>query len=111
LNIIFQLLREAKNNAEREAEAEKEFVESSQAHFGYLFDEYEGLAHLEALEMLSNQSETKVQAFLTTMKPQMLQELKPQLISVKEAFEISDLDDDDESKFELGWVSQVIRDF
>lgn len=64
-----------------------------------MFDEYQGLAHLEALEMLSNQSETKVQAYLTTMKSEALQGLKPHLILVKEAFEIGDMDDEDDSKF------------
>lgn len=49
--------------------------------------------------MLSNQSETKVQAYLTTMKSEALQGLKPHLILVKEAFEIGDMDDEDDSKF------------
>lgn len=32
------------------------------AHYGLLFDEFQGLSHLEALEMLSRESESKVMA-------------------------------------------------
>lgn len=31
------------------------------AHYGMLFDEFQGLSHLEALEILSRESETKVE--------------------------------------------------
>lgn len=30
------------------------------AHYGMLFDEFQGLSHLEALEILSRESESKV---------------------------------------------------
>ena len=30
------------------------------AHYGILFDDFQGLSHLEALEILSNESEAKV---------------------------------------------------
>lgn len=32
------------------------------AHYGLLFDEFQGLSHLEALEMLSRECESKVMA-------------------------------------------------
>lgn len=55
------MLREAKEReelqtAEKESESEKKVV----AHYGMLFDEYQGLSHLEALEILSRESESKV---------------------------------------------------
>lgn len=39
-----------------ESESEKKVV----AHYGMLFDEFQGLSHLEALEILSRESESKV---------------------------------------------------
>ncbi len=55
------MLREAKEReelqtAEKESDSEKRLV----AHYGMLFDEFQGLSHLEALEILSRESESKV---------------------------------------------------
>lgn len=54
-----QLLREAKEK-EKQRRAQQVTVERT-AHYGLLFDEFQGLSHLEALEILSNESETQVQ--------------------------------------------------
>lgn len=57
-----QVLREAKEREELQT-AEKESSDSEKkvvAHYGMLFDEFQGLSHLEALEMLSRDSESKV---------------------------------------------------
>lgn len=35
-------------------------ISAPTAHYGILFDDYQGLSHLEALEILSNESEVKV---------------------------------------------------
>lgn len=56
-------MREAKEREALQA-AEKEFSDSEKkvaAHYGMLFDEFQGLSHLEALEILSRESESKVQ--------------------------------------------------
>lgn len=53
-----QMLREAKEK-EKQRLAQQLTVERT-AHYGLLFDEYQGLSHLEALEILSNESESKV---------------------------------------------------
>lgn len=58
------MLREAKQREElqtaaaanEESESDKKVV----AHYGMLFDEFQGLSHLEALEILSRESESKV---------------------------------------------------
>lgn len=58
-----QVLREAKEQEELQT-AEKESSDSDKkvvAHYGMLFDEFQGLSHLEALEILSRESESKVQ--------------------------------------------------
>uniref|UniRef100_A0A452QTG7 Uncharacterized protein n=1 Tax=Ursus americanus TaxID=9643 RepID=A0A452QTG7_URSAM len=55
---LSQMLREAKEK-EKERLAQQLTAERT-AHYGMLFDEYQGLSHLEALEILSNESESKV---------------------------------------------------
>lgn len=52
------MLREAKEK-EKQRLAQQLPAERT-AHYGMLFDEYQGLSHLEALEILSNESESKV---------------------------------------------------
>lgn len=56
--IFVQMLREAKEK-EKQRLAQQLTAERT-AHYGMLFDEYQGLSHLEALEILSNESEGKV---------------------------------------------------
>uniref|UniRef100_A0A8B9FIF6 Family with sequence similarity 114 member A1 n=1 Tax=Amazona collaria TaxID=241587 RepID=A0A8B9FIF6_9PSIT len=56
---LSQLLREAKEK-EKQRRAQQVAVERT-AHYGLLFDEFQGLSHLEALEILSNESEAQVQ--------------------------------------------------
>lgn len=59
---LSQVLREAKEweelqTTERDSsDSEKKAV----AHYGVLFDEFQGLSHLEALEILARESELKV---------------------------------------------------
>lgn len=59
LRVFLQLLREAKEK-EKQRRAQQVTVERT-AHYGLLFDEFQGLSHLEALEILSNESEAQVQ--------------------------------------------------
>ncbi|XP_009868505.1 PREDICTED: protein NOXP20-like, partial [Apaloderma vittatum] len=54
---LSQLLREAKEK-EKQRRAQQVTVERT-AHYGLLFDEFQGLSHLEALEILSNESEAQ----------------------------------------------------
>ncbi|KAL7981694.1 hypothetical protein Chor_010889 [Crotalus horridus] len=56
---LSQLLREAKEK-EKQRLAQHVTMEPT-AHYGVLFDEFQGLSHLEALEILSNESEAKSQ--------------------------------------------------
>lgn len=56
------MLREAKEREELQtAEENGESEKKVAAHYGMLFDEFQGLSHLEALEILSRDSESKVQ--------------------------------------------------
>ncbi|XP_014662427.1 PREDICTED: protein FAM114A2-like, partial [Priapulus caudatus] len=92
---LSQVLREVKEQAEEEAKQNAEIAEASKGHFSYWFDEQQGLAHLEALEMLSNQSETRVQSSLNVLPAEQLPEFKGNLISLRDVFQIEDVDEDD----------------
>lgn len=52
------MLREAKEK--ERARLSSQLIGAPTAHYGILFDDYQGLSHLEALEILSNESEAKV---------------------------------------------------
>lgn len=57
---LFQMLKEAKEK--ERARLSNQPISAPTAHYGILFDDYQGLSHLEALEILSNESEVKVRA-------------------------------------------------
>ncbi|XP_031415086.1 protein NOXP20 isoform X2 [Clupea harengus] len=81
---LSQILKEAK---EREREKiSNQWVSEPTAHYSILFDDYQGLSHLEALEILSNESEAKVQDVLSTMGEEELDKLKSELVAIKEIF-------------------------
>ena len=54
-----------------------------------------GLAHLEALEILSNQSEKKVNTLLTSLSPDIMAALKPHLLEIRTNFEIGEDEEED----------------
>uniref|UniRef100_A0A8C9FTI3 Family with sequence similarity 114 member A2 n=1 Tax=Pavo cristatus TaxID=9049 RepID=A0A8C9FTI3_PAVCR len=57
---LSQVLREAKEKEEQQTATEVTMTTEKKAHYGLLFDEFQGLSHLEALEMLSRECESKV---------------------------------------------------
>ncbi|OXB76154.1 UNVERIFIED_CONTAM: hypothetical protein H355_016732 [Colinus virginianus] len=59
---LSQVLREAKEKEEQQTATEVTMATEKKAHYGLLFDEFQGLSHLEALEMLSRECESKVMA-------------------------------------------------
>uniref|UniRef100_A0A8C7EG67 Family with sequence similarity 114 member A1 n=1 Tax=Nothoprocta perdicaria TaxID=30464 RepID=A0A8C7EG67_NOTPE len=81
---LSQLLREAKEK-EKQRLAQQVTVEKT-AHYGLLFDEFQGLSHLEALEILSNESEAQIQSHLATLDGEQLETVKNELIDIKEIF-------------------------
>nr|XP_054754788.1 protein FAM114A2-like [Lytechinus pictus]XP_054754789.1 protein FAM114A2-like [Lytechinus pictus] len=93
---LSEVLRQAKKDAEEEAARRQEEEEHQKYNFSFLFDQYQGLAHLEALEMLSNQSETKVQSSISIVTDDRLDDLKTELLEVRDAFQLEDLDAVDE---------------
>ncbi|KAM6206374.1 protein NOXP20 [Sarcoramphus papa] len=89
---LSQLLREAKEK-EKQRRAQQVTVERT-AHYGLLFDEFQGLSHLEALEILSNESEAQIQSYLATLDGEQLETVKNDLISIKEIFVPKESDDE-----------------
>lgn len=88
---LSQILREAKAEADEKKEGENsEGVDI--VHYSQMFDEYQGLVHLEALEMLSKQSEGKIQMIL--MKLPRNSEIRKNIEEIKSICEnIPQLDD------------------
>ncbi|NXB80346.1 NXP20 protein, partial [Donacobius atricapilla] len=89
---LSQLLREAKEK-EKQRRAQQVTVGRT-AHYGLLFDEFQGLSHLEALEILSNESEAQIQSHLATLNGEQLESVKNDLIAIKEIFVPKELDDE-----------------
>ncbi|XP_053259851.1 protein NOXP20 isoform X2 [Podarcis raffonei] len=81
---LSQLLREAKEKEKQRLAQQVTFERT--AHYGLLFDEFQGLSHLEALEILSNESEAKIQSYLTSLEGEELEKTKDALIAIKAVF-------------------------
>nr|CAD7603404.1 unnamed protein product [Timema genevievae] len=92
---LSQILREAKERAEQEdrERVDKQVVRA--AHFETLFDDHQGLVHLEALEMLSKQCDLKLQSTLLVTAGPALAKLQASLQEVKDTCQLPD-DDEDE---------------
>lgn len=58
-----KVLREAKEREEQQKAENVASETNKKAHYGMLFDEFQGLSHLEALEILSRESEAKVSSW------------------------------------------------
>ncbi|XP_039203382.1 protein NOXP20 isoform X2 [Crotalus tigris] len=91
---LSQLLREAKEK-EKQRLAQHVTMEPT-AHYGVLFDEFQGLSHLEALEILSNESEAKVQSYLASLEGEELEAAKNVLIAIKAVFLSQDTENQDQ---------------
>ncbi|KAK3790071.1 hypothetical protein RRG08_038767 [Elysia crispata] len=103
-------LREARDQAEQQQKQDEANQEALKAHFGTLFDDYQGLAHLEALEILSNQSEKKVHSLLNSLASEDLATIKPQLLNIKNAFELDDSAEDAEDQDFTSLVRQHLSE-
>ncbi|KAM3600676.1 uncharacterized protein V6R79_000526 [Siganus canaliculatus] len=102
---LSQVLREAKEREEQQtAETDSTAEPKMVAHYGMLFDDFQGLSHLEALEILSRESESKVKSVLTTLSGEELAQLREELELIKDSFSLVEFDDEevDEKKDEDG---------
>ncbi|NXU58052.1 F1142 protein, partial [Turnix velox] len=95
---LSQVLREAKEKEEQQTATEVTMATEKKAHYGLLFDEFQGLWHLEALEMLSRESESKVKSVLNALSGEELDTLKDELEQLKEAFSLPEFFDEEEEE-------------
>ncbi|XP_037039719.1 protein FAM114A2 [Bradysia coprophila] len=96
--VLSQILREAKEKTEEAEQNLKEIQKQrykKQLHFETLFDDYHGLVHLEALEMLSQQSALKLKALMAPLTGLALSELEETLNEVKELCELPEMDNEE----------------
>ncbi|KAK7481982.1 hypothetical protein BaRGS_00026785 [Batillaria attramentaria] len=63
-----------------------------------LKEDNQGLVHLEALEMLSNRSERKVQSLLSAMAESDLEAIRPHLVEIKDTFQQAMQGEDDKEQ-------------
>ncbi|CAG9128841.1 unnamed protein product [Plutella xylostella] len=94
--VLSQLLREAKERADEEDQVREEKREAKEVHYETLFDDYEGLVHLEALELLSRQVSMRIDERLRASDADKRQDIKETLQQVAELCELPEDEDDDE---------------
>ncbi|KAF5305931.1 hypothetical protein FQR65_LT07542 [Abscondita terminalis] len=92
--VLSHILREAKEKAEVENKILEEQQFARKANYESLFDDHQGLVHLEALEMLSKQCDIKLQTLLDSLSGSDLIELQETLTQIEELCEL--LDDEEE---------------
>ncbi|XP_050593163.1 protein FAM114A2 [Bombus affinis] len=95
---LSQILREAKEKADSTERTMEERQKMRKVHFESLFDDYQGLVHIEALEMLSKQSNIKIQQHLNSLDTNELNSVEKMLEEVEE---LCALDNDDEYNDEI----------
>lgn len=91
--VLSQVLQEVKMNAEVRAKEEEEFESTRKVNFIYQFDDFQGLALLQALELLSSESSTHVDQVLLSSEDQAA--LKSRLASLAEYFQLSENESED----------------
>ncbi|CAH0389049.1 unnamed protein product [Bemisia tabaci] len=92
--VLSQVLREAKEKAETSSRKNESALIESKANFEILFDDFEGLVHLEALEMISKQCQIKLDSLALTFSGKEATNFKETLLEIEEFCE---LPEDDES--------------
>ena len=95
--ILSQMLKEVKEKADAEEKTLEERQAARKVCFESLFDDYQGLVHLEALEMLSKQSNMKIQHKMINLDGQELSSMQETLDEVKELCDLGDDDDEGEA--------------
>lgn len=93
--ILSQVLREAKEKAEAIERTTEERELARKVHFESLFDDYQGLVHLEALEILSKQSNMKIQRYLIELDVNELTSMQETLEEIKELCDLDEEHSDD----------------
>ncbi|XP_038219007.1 protein FAM114A2 [Zerene cesonia] len=102
--VLSQILREAKEKAEEEDKIQEAKREAKEVHYESLFDDFEGLVHLEALEMLSRQVNMRIEERLRSAEPEKRQDIKETLQQIAELCEMPEDDEDDDDDEDMSNV-------
>uniref|UniRef100_A0A8D1UWC8 Family with sequence similarity 114 member A2 n=1 Tax=Sus scrofa TaxID=9823 RepID=A0A8D1UWC8_PIG len=110
---LSQVLREVKEKEELWTSNEVTIETDKKTHYGLLFDEFQGLSHLEALEMLSRESEIKVKSILNSLSGEELETLKLELEQLKEAFSLAEFceEEEEETKGDEDFTKEITELF
>ena len=97
---LSQAIREAKERAEQSGnqEAEDQFKLNA---FSIEFDKFQGLAHLEALEMISRESEQELEKLLEARAEESRTDSDELLVALKNVFQIAEDDDGEDEGLEI----------
>ncbi|KAF2882347.1 hypothetical protein ILUMI_23831 [Ignelater luminosus] len=107
--VLSHILREAKEKAEQENRLAEEKHVSKKANYETLFDDHQGLAHLEALEMLSRQCDIKLKTLLESHSGADLIEMQETLSQIKELCELTDEDEDEKEELDESEIKEKIE--
>lgn len=99
--ILSQVLREAKEKAEYENKIREQKHYEKKANYEMLFDDHQGLVHLEALEMLSKQCDIKLQTLSQSLKGTELTDMQETMDQIKELCELPEEDEEDVSTSDI----------
>lgn len=103
---LSQILREAKEKADSTERTMEERQKMRKVHFESLFDDYQGLVHIEALEMLSKQSNIKIQQHLNSLDTNELNSVEKMLEEVEELCALDDEYNDEIDEKDLKYKLQ-----
>lgn len=93
---LSQAIREAKEKAEQ-SNTQAASDQANLSTFSVEFDKFQGLAHLEALEMISRESEHELEKLLGMRPEESRQESDALMDSLKSIFQTDENDDNDEA--------------
>lgn len=97
--VLSSILREAKERAETENIDREKRHFAKKANYETMFDDYTGLVHLEALEMLSKQCEFKLESILSQSRD--VNDVQETMEQIKDLCELNtDEDDDEDNNFD-----------
>lgn len=105
--VLSYILREAKEKAETENKALEEMRVSKKANYELLFDDHQGLVHLEALEMLSKQCDIKLQSLLESKSGSELMELQETMTQIAELCEL--MEEEEEEEFNIQEIKENLN--
>jgi len=96
-SVLSHILREAKEKAEEENKLLEEKRFAKKANYESLFDDHQGLVHLEALEMLSKQCDIKLQTLIESHFGSELVEMQETMSQVNELCELTEEEEEEET--------------